>query len=202
MDIFKSKVILLLIFFLSWSNSQSTITRSTEGQDLIIVFDTTTSMTDDINELRIHAIDVVNRFEKMKPNPISNYILVEFKDPTVFTPKKTKDKNEFIAFLNGMKAKSENFLNCAEECYAAIEVALNTARRKPYIFVFTDAYTNQVHKKDVIKQLISKTQAKIYFFMASYCNNQAFEQGEYRDIATASNGLFFGTKRANVGQVK
>lgn len=50
-------------------------------RSLVIVFDTTASMGDDLDQLRDAAITIVKEFEALKNNPIYNYVLSPFNDP-------------------------------------------------------------------------------------------------------------------------
>lgn len=51
------------------------------GRSLVIVFDTTWSMDDDLQELRLGAAQIVKEMLKKDTNPIYNYVFVPFNDP-------------------------------------------------------------------------------------------------------------------------
>lgn len=51
------------------------------GRSLVIVFDTTWSMDDDLLELRAGAAHIVREMMKKEKNPIYNYVFVPFNDP-------------------------------------------------------------------------------------------------------------------------
>lgn len=51
------------------------------GKSLVIVFDTTWSMDDDLQELRLGAAHIVKEMSRKEKNPISNYVFVPFNDP-------------------------------------------------------------------------------------------------------------------------
>lgn len=180
--------------------------KKVKDRDLIIVFDTTSSMSDDIVQMRQNAEQVVKSFAAKKPNPVSNYILIEFKDNNVFPTKKSLDHNEFLLFLQPLTAKSEPYIGgpwCPEQCYAGIEIGLDSSNPDSFLFVFTDAYTKQPEKKKRILELISKKRTKIFFFIADdSCLSNKDEVREYESLATASVGLYFNTSdRSTIGQV-
>lgn len=52
-----------------------------DGRSLVIVFDTTWSMDDDLQALRAGAAHIVKEMLKKEKNPIYSYIFVPFNDP-------------------------------------------------------------------------------------------------------------------------
>lgn len=52
-----------------------------EGRSLVIIFDTTWSMDDDLQELRAGAAHIVKEMMKKETNPISSFVFVPFNDP-------------------------------------------------------------------------------------------------------------------------
>lgn len=53
-----------------------------DQKSLMIIFDTTGSMSDDLDQLRGAAEEIVNTFSAKANNPIYNYILSLFNDPS------------------------------------------------------------------------------------------------------------------------
>ena len=51
-------------------------------RSLVIIFDGTASMHDDLKQLTDGAQKIVNELSKRKDNPIFNYVLVVFRDPS------------------------------------------------------------------------------------------------------------------------
>lgn len=51
------------------------------GRSLVIIFDTTWSMDDDLQELKRGAAYIVKEMMKRTDNPIYNYVFVPFNDP-------------------------------------------------------------------------------------------------------------------------
>jgi hypothetical protein len=52
-----------------------------DQKSLLIIFDATASMGDDLAQLRAAALDIINDFSSRADNPIYNYVLVVFRDP-------------------------------------------------------------------------------------------------------------------------
>lgn len=175
--------------------------RANNERDLVIVFDSTGSMSDDLAQLRAAAIQVVNNFASQKPNPISNYILIVFNDPSPGFIQKTRDKNVFLHNLNEITVSGGG--DCEEQCYAALELALQEARPNSFVSVFTDAYTHQEHKKENIKKLVSLKKIQLFFLVAGEgCKNKNYEHSQYSEIAiSSSGGLLFESNRADIGAV-
>jgi hypothetical protein len=57
-----------------------------DQRSLLIVFDATGSMHDDLEQLRSGAQEIVNEMSARIDNPIYNYVLVVYRDPSKFPP--------------------------------------------------------------------------------------------------------------------
>lgn len=55
-----------------------------DQRSLLIIFDATGSMHDDLEQLRIGAQEIVNELSAREDNPIYNYVLVVYRDPSKF----------------------------------------------------------------------------------------------------------------------
>lgn len=55
-----------------------------DQKSLLIVFDATGSMHDDLEQLRSGAQEIVNELSAREDNPIFNYVLVVYRDPSEF----------------------------------------------------------------------------------------------------------------------
>lgn len=53
-----------------------------DQRSLLIVFDATGSMHDDLEQLRAGAQEIINEFSVRADNPIYNYVLVVYRDPS------------------------------------------------------------------------------------------------------------------------
>lgn len=56
-----------------------------DQKSLLIVFDATGSMHDDLEQLRSGAQEIINELSAREDNPIYNYILVVYRDPSKFS---------------------------------------------------------------------------------------------------------------------
>lgn len=56
-----------------------------DQKSLLIVFDATGSMHDDLEQLRAGAQEIINELSARKDNPIFNYVLVVYRDPSKFS---------------------------------------------------------------------------------------------------------------------
>lgn len=56
-----------------------------DQKSLLIVFDATGSMHDDLEQLRAGAKEIINELSARQDNPIYNYVLVVYRDPSKFS---------------------------------------------------------------------------------------------------------------------
>ena len=56
--------------------------KPVKGRNLVIVFDTTVSMKDDLLYFRAGAEYIVKEMMKKESSPISNYVFAPFNDPS------------------------------------------------------------------------------------------------------------------------
>ena len=56
-----------------------------DQKSLLIVFDATGSMHDDLEQLRAGAQEIINELSAREDNPIYNYVLVVYRDPSKFS---------------------------------------------------------------------------------------------------------------------
>lgn len=76
-----------------------------DQKSLIIAFDTTGSMSADLEQLRSAASEIVNIFSAKDSNPIFNYILSLFNDPSKSLFMFTRIKSELDVILTKIKTK-------------------------------------------------------------------------------------------------
>ena len=63
------------------SKSDEYFRKRVPKKSLVIVFDGTSSMTDDLNQMRNAAKEIITNLSSRKDKPIKNYVLTVFKDP-------------------------------------------------------------------------------------------------------------------------
>jgi hypothetical protein len=73
----KLKIILTPILLVSLVRAMT----SSEDRSLVIIFDATASMHDDLVQLRSSAIEIINNLSVQDENRIKDFILVVFRDP-------------------------------------------------------------------------------------------------------------------------
>lgn len=71
----------LFVIMCCFVQGQHIIVSGNYKRSLVIVFDTTWSMTDDLQELRWGAAQIVKEMLKKEQNPIYNYVFAPFNDP-------------------------------------------------------------------------------------------------------------------------
>lgn len=63
-------------------NSNDLLIPAPGQSSLVVVFDGTTSMFDDLQQLKMAAAGIIKQVQSRATNPIYNYILVPFRDPS------------------------------------------------------------------------------------------------------------------------
>ena len=164
-------------------------------RSLVIVFDVTGSMSEEINALREGVLYLMDHFANQKDNPIENYIFVQFRDDSfdpVLIPifidsdyAKVKSKLETFRINNG------NNNDCPESCYSGIKRGLEVANDDSIFFVFTDAGTKNPEMLPDIYKLMQRKRITFYFFLTNGCTPSSKIAGDYRPLAIKSNGMLF-----------
>jgi hypothetical protein len=76
--------------------------RKVVQKSLLIVFDGTGSMSNDLQEMREAAKEIVGTYSGGKDNPIKNYVLTVFQDPRVPVEVNTEDPSKLFAALDAI----------------------------------------------------------------------------------------------------
>jgi hypothetical protein len=80
----KIEIVLSVLLFIISINHEVIQAKKSSGinqKSLMIIFDATASMGDDLAQLRAAAIDIINDFSSRTDNPIFNYVLAIYRDP-------------------------------------------------------------------------------------------------------------------------
>lgn len=67
---------------ISWASSDNGLEPALGQTSLVIVFDGTTSMFDDLQQLKMGAKSIIQEVNARERNPIFNYVFVPFRDPS------------------------------------------------------------------------------------------------------------------------
>lgn len=81
-----------------------------DQRSLLIVFDATGSMHDDLEQLQVGAQEIVNELSAREDNPIYNYVLVVYRDPSKFAALSVV-KVFFIIVGQSLRGLSAAFIN-------------------------------------------------------------------------------------------
>ncbi|XP_041431830.1 uromodulin isoform X2 [Xenopus laevis] len=172
----------------STGSSPSAISSS-----LTYLVDTTGSMYDDLQQLKLVNNWLLDRITARFPYGVRQYTMVEFNDPTFGQVKVTYSMDEFKAFFNNLYAYDGG--DCPELAMNGLKVALENSPPKSFILVLTDAsakdYTNTALLNNIYS-LINTKQSQVVFLITGLCwglDDPAFLI--YRDIASKSSGHVF-----------
>uniref|UniRef100_A0A3P9LEQ7 von Willebrand factor A domain containing 11 n=1 Tax=Oryzias latipes TaxID=8090 RepID=A0A3P9LEQ7_ORYLA len=169
---------------------------------LSFVIDTTGSMSEEIEEARSVAFEIINSKEGMQDEP-SEYILVPFNDPDFGPLFRTTDPEKMKIELSKLTAKDGG--DEPEMCLSGIQLALTGASSSSEIYVFTDATAKDIALKDTIDALLISTKSTISFFITSATRRRrrslrAASFDDYKDLALASGGQAIRVSKSELPQ--
>ncbi|XP_077460411.1 von Willebrand factor A domain-containing protein 7-like isoform X2 [Stigmatopora argus] len=167
---------------------------------LCFVIDTTGSMADEIEDVKILSAEIINSRRGFLLEPEA-YILVPFNDPD-FGPAQISDGDGdmFIEMINSLTADGGG--DIPELSLSALQLALTTAPPLSEIFVFTDAPAKDAALKNTIIALIERTKCVVTFLLTNLLPGRRKRELDgatsrvlapaalqlYRDLATAAGG--------------
>lgn len=172
------------------------------GKALCFVIDTTGSMGDDIEAVRMVTAEIINRRVGTKNEP-SVYILVPFNDPGFGPLMRTTNADEFKRAINALRPFGGG--DFPEMALHGLQLALTGAPPGSEIYLFTDASAKDVHLLSTVTALIERTESVVYFLITSFSGfrrrrSNALDQQRsalrltdaqsqvYKDLAVASGG--------------
>ncbi|XP_069503271.1 uromodulin isoform X2 [Ambystoma mexicanum] len=176
---------------------------STEGASLTYLVDTTGSMTDDLQQLKIANDWLLDRVSARFPCGVRKYTMVEFNDPGVGPSYSTNSKTQFAAFFKNLTATGGD--DCPELAMKGLKLALETSPPNSFILVLTDAsakdYNDAILLNDIYS-LISTKKSQVSFLITGLCGGLNDPQFLiYRNISVRSFGHVFQVTLADLGKV-
>ncbi|XP_053550230.1 uncharacterized protein LOC128641730 [Bombina bombina] len=201
----------LLLLLCGWTVSTSTrqpddtkqCVSQTESSSLTYLVDTTGSMGDDLEQLKLVNSWLLDRVLQRFPCGVRQYTMVQFNDPAVGPVKYSDSKSEFGDFFNNIKVYGGG--DCPELAVAGLELALKSSPPNSFILVLTDAsakdYYNAALVNDVYS-LIAEKKSQVYFLITGLCSGiNSPDFLIYRDIAQKSFGHVFQVSLPELGKV-
>ncbi|XP_072945559.1 hemicentin-1-like [Epargyreus clarus] len=156
-------------------------------KSLVIVTDTTASMTDEITILKNHIGSVVNSLRNSADT--WNYIHVPFADPDVGVPIISSSPEDLINSLSDVEVVGGH--DCPENSLAAIEKAFEVSYNSSNIYVFTDAPAKDHNKLRSIQILCQQRKSQVTTFLSGECTDQPGNNVVYYEIAKSCSGSVF-----------
>lgn len=181
------------------SNLNISVIDTDAKKTLNIIFDTTGSMWDDLDNLKFAAISIVNEFSSYPTNPIGNYVLSLFNDP--FTSLfQTRNSTEFLNALENVIIEGGG--DCPELAMEGIINALNVSEPNTFAYVLTDADALDYFRVNEVLNLVQEKQIIVNFLLTSNCFGAEDIQFQvYSIIAKFSGGIVFDMLRSEVKDV-
>uniref|UniRef100_A0A182K8B5 Cell adhesion molecule n=1 Tax=Anopheles christyi TaxID=43041 RepID=A0A182K8B5_9DIPT len=172
-----------------------------EGQrSLVIVFDATGSMLDDLQQLRDAARLIIAEITQRDSNPIYNYVFVPYRDPHVGPRLVTRNVDELLNALDSLQIIGGG--DCPEAALEAIASAIEAAMPNSFVYVFTDATAKDFRLDQRVLQLVQQKQTPITFLLTGFCDGKGTPGYQVMDnIAAASNGQVFDLRKDQIEEV-
>lgn len=151
------------------------------------VFDTTSSMSDVLQQMRRSVNKIFDKIESIETGSITfNYVLVLFNDPGVsyFI---TTDKEEFSKKLWEILVYGGG--DCPENSLTGLSKAIEVSSSEAHIFLLTDADSKEKEVSTELDQLIQYKKPKIYFILTGKCYDDY--DPVYQRIADQTKGHLF-----------
>ncbi|CAO1391663.1 unnamed protein product [Diamesa hyperborea] len=171
-----------------------------DQKSLVIVFDGTNSMKQDLKQLLDAVGKILNDLSKLKINPIFNYILAVFRDPFVDDVFITEDPEKFKEKL--MDIKIRGYGDCPEMSLSGLKAGIEKALPNSLIFVITDATAKDHDLFDDVEKRIQNKQHSANFILTDDCDareTQGFKV--YNTLARQSNSLVYDIKKNGIEKV-
>lgn len=169
------------------SNSHTNSSRKLRKKSLILVFDATGSMHDDLVQLRGAAKEIVKHFSAQEENPIQNYILSVFRDPDVEPVLKTKDPLKLLERLEEITIFGGE--DCPELALTGIQQAIEVSLPNSHAFVFSDASAKDFGLLEDVKEKIQKKQITVNFLLTGNCGEKtSMGYQVYEKLSQSSGG--------------
>ncbi|XP_073954600.1 hemicentin-1-like [Choristoneura fumiferana] len=171
-----------------------------QKNSLTFVIDDTSSMYDDISQVRSAAKSIIDIVLNEKSSQIEDIVVVTFNDPTFGFRHRTRNEVELKQALDRIHVHEGG--DCEEMSLSGIKVALEESQPGSYLFVFSDASAKDYRKFNEIKALCQEKQSQIVFVLTGDCGSLSSPDSQvYYKIAAASNGQVFRISKGEVGQV-
>ncbi|XP_063147331.1 von Willebrand factor A domain-containing protein 7-like [Candoia aspera] len=183
-----------------------------EGYSLTFVIDTTSSMAEDIAQVKVDCLKILRNYST-SPDAPHNYILVPFNDPDVGPVHKTQKVDVFESYISSLSVNGGG--DCPEMSLSGLKLALEESLPRSQIYSFTDAGAKDEFLKDDIKRLCETTGSTTHFILTDYCApttrrglakrnagaSRRHYDNIYEELASFSDGYYVQTTRNRLSEV-
>lgn len=174
-----------------------------ESLSVTFLVDTTGSMSDDLQQLKLVSNWLMNQVEKRLPCGARQYIMVEFNDPDVGPVRTTTSKDEFSYYFNSLTAWGGG--DCPELAILGLKLALERSPFGSIILVLTDASAKDYNNKTLLNEVYTLLEVKkpqIFFLITGLCSS-IYDPDFliYRNITQTSFGNLFQIGVSDIGKV-
>lgn len=155
--------LILFIFVCKFANGKF-VGPTRYEKSLVIVFDTTYSMHDELEQVKSAARKIAEKYASSPNYAIYNYIFVPFNDPYVPGGEiVTTNSSLFIKTLDNVEINGGG--DCPEMALTGLEVALKLTLPRSNIYIFTDATAKDYDLGDIIVKKIEQKQPRVSKFL-------------------------------------
>ncbi|XP_008103952.3 von Willebrand factor A domain-containing protein 7 [Anolis carolinensis] len=141
-----------------------------KGYSLVFVIDTTSSMADDIAQVKEKSIQLIQKFSTLPDAPI-NYIVVPFNDPDYGPAFKTQNVSELKNYISNLTVAGGGG-DCPEMSLSGLKLALDESLPSSKIYSFTDASAKDEHLKEQVEIKIDSTLSEVNYLLTGTCSKR------------------------------
>ncbi|KAI5633526.1 von willebrand factor type A domain-containing protein [Phthorimaea operculella] len=152
---------------------------------------------DDIDQVKTKVDELFDAAYNSNSSKIENFIIVTFNDPDVKLRTKTKDRDVFKKALNDIQVDGGG--DCPEMALTGLELALQEAREKSFVYLFTDASAKDDNKTETVQAMAKEKKCRLFFMVTGNCYDD--KDHIYKDLAAETEGQVFNLEKKEIAQL-
>ncbi|KAG5668018.1 hypothetical protein PVAND_015975 [Polypedilum vanderplanki] len=165
-------------------------------RSLVIVFDSTGSMSSDLAQVKIVAKKIVRELASQPHHLISNFILVEFNDPDISSAFVTTEASKLVERLDRIHVSGGG--DCPEMALSGLERALSYAKSHSLVFLFSDADAKDIYKQNSVIETIKNKKIIFNAFLTGACERSSQQHLVYYNLAKYGLGQVFDVTKNSI----
>ncbi|XP_038218711.1 hemicentin-2-like [Zerene cesonia] len=170
------------------------------SSSLIFAIDDTSSMSDEIAQVKLRTIEIFNAVLESNSSLIGNFLLVTLNDPGVVLRTITTSEHEFRRALDAIVVDGGG--DCPEMALSGIELGIDSSNPESFLYVFTDASALDYTKYDIVSKKALMKGIEVTFLLTGNCGCESCpDYRVYNRLAAATGGQVFHLDKSDVSEV-